>query len=94
MIEEVPVDISPADPLEREAVEGAQEVEYEGVRTKVITPEYLIALFLRAGRDKDLRKVEMLLEQCDIDRPRLEGILARYGLHGKFREFEGERYGR
>jgi len=61
MIEGVPVDVFPADPLEKEAVEQAQGVEYEGVRTKVIIPEYLIALFLRAGRDKDLRKIEMLL---------------------------------
>jgi len=49
MIEGVPVDMFPADPLE-EAVGQAQEAEYEGLRTKVVTPEYLIALFLRAGR--------------------------------------------
>jgi len=73
MIEGVPVDVFPADPLEKEAVEQAQGVEYEGVRTKVILPEYLIALFLRAGRDKDLRKIEMLLEQCDIDRQSSRG---------------------
>lgn len=94
MIEGVPVDIFPADPLEKEAIEQAQEVEYEGVRTKVIIPEYLIALFLRAGRDKDRRKIEMLLEQCQIDRERLLRILSQYGLDEKFREFEEKGYGR
>ena len=94
MIGGVPVDIFPADPLEKEALEQAQEAEYEGVRTKVIVPEYLIALFLRAGRDKDLRKIEMLLEHCDIDRQKLEGILNRYNLNKKFKDFEEKRYGK
>lgn len=94
MIEGVPVDLFPADPLEKEAVEQAQEVEYEGVGTKVIIPEYLIALFLRAGRDKDWRKIQMLLEQCQIDRGTLERILSRYGLDKKFRAFEEKRHGR
>ena len=94
MIEGVPVDLFPADPLEKEAVEQAQEAEYEGVRTKVIIPEYLIALFLRTGRDKDLRKIEMLLEQCEIDRERLYRILNEYNLYGKFRDFEEKSYGR
>ena len=58
----------------------------------MIIPEYLIALFLRAGRDKDLRKIEMLLEQCDIDRQKLEGILNRYSMNEKFKDFEEKRY--
>jgi len=94
MIEGVPVDIFPADPLEKEAIEQAQEVEYEGVKTKVIVPEYLIALFLRAGRNKDRRKIEMLLEQCQIDKERLQKILSQYGLNEKFKEFEERGYGR
>lgn len=58
MVEGVPVDIFPADPLEKDAIEQAQEAEYEGIRTKVIIPEYLIALSLWAGRDKNLRKIQ------------------------------------
>ena len=94
IIEGVPVDIFPADPLEKEAIEHAQEAEYEEVRTKVLIPEYLIALFLRAGRDKDLRKIQMLSEQCEIDRERLRRILSQYGLDEKFRDFEEKSYGR
>ncbi|MBM4465828.1 MAG: hypothetical protein FJ014_09795 [Chloroflexi bacterium] len=94
MMEGIPVDIFPADPLEKEAVAEAEEIEYEGVKTKVLTPEYLIALFLRAGRDKDWRKIQMLLEQCEIDSERLQRILSQYGLCEKFRDFEDKRYGR
>lgn len=94
MIEGVPVDMFPADPLEKEAVEQAQEVEYEEVKTKVIIPEYLIALFLRAGRDKDWRKIQMLLEQGEIDRERLQRILSQYGLYEKFRNFQEKYHGR
>ncbi|RKY38710.1 MAG: hypothetical protein DRP76_04110 [Candidatus Omnitrophota bacterium] len=94
VIEGVPVDIFPADPLEKEAVEQAQETEYEGIKTKVIIPEYLIALFLRAGRSKDYRKIEMLLEQCQINKEKLQKILNRYGLNEKFKEFKEKHYGR
>jgi len=45
----------------------AVEAEYEGIKTKVLTPEYLIALCLKAGREKDKRKIEMLLTQTKID---------------------------
>lgn len=88
IIEGIPVDIFPGDPLEREAIEAAEEVEYEDVKTKVITPEYLIALFLRAGRAKDKRKIALLLEQAEVDRERLEGILNKYGLTEHFRAWE------
>ena len=64
------------------------------MRIKVIVPEYLIALFLRAGRDKDWRKIQMLLEQCEIDRKRLQRILSDHGLYEKFRDFEERGYGR
>lgn len=94
IIESVPVDIFPADALEREAIEDAEEIEYEGVWTKVIKQEYLIALFLRAGRDKDWRKVRLLLEQSEIEGERLERILNRHGLYEKFKAFEGRGYER
>lgn len=90
VVEGIPVDLFPADPLEAEAVEKAPEVEYEGVRTKVMTPEYLIALFLRAGREKDLMKTRMLLEQSCVDRERLREILERHGLSERFGSILGD----
>ncbi|MCK4326190.1 hypothetical protein KAW55_05495, partial [bacterium] len=94
IIEEVPVYFIPADALGKEAVENAEETEYEGIKTKVITPEYLIALFLKAGRDKDVRKIEMLLEQAKVDTGKLDKILEEYGLTSKFVKFKKRRHGR
>jgi len=82
-----PVDFIPVDALEKEAVENAQVTGFDEIRTKVITPEYLVVLLLKTGRDKDVRKIEMLLEQAKIDRKRLDVILARYGLTEKFTKF-------
>jgi len=93
IIEGVPVDIFPADVLEKEAIENAQETEYEGVKTKIISPEYLIALFLRTNREKDKRKIQMLLEQTEIDLEKLGRILTKYGLGEKLKEFKENCYG-
>ena len=84
----VPVDLIPVDPLEREAVENAEETEYGGVKTKVLTAEYLIALLLRAGRDKDKRKIEMLLGQARIDKEKLHNLLQKYRLSKKYVKFQ------
>ncbi len=92
IIEGIPVDIFPADELEREAVENAQEVDYEGVKAKIISPEYLIVLFLRAGREKDKIKIQMLLEQAEIDLKKLNDILNRYDLAKKFKELKKSSY--
>jgi len=94
VIEGVPVDIFPADELERKAVEEAQEIEYEGVKTKIITPEYLIVLFLKSNRDKDIRKIQMLLEQAEVNMDRLNEILIQFGLREKFDDFKKKYYGK
>ena len=94
IVEDIPVDIFPVDELEKRAEEEAKETEYEGVKTKVITPEYLIALFLRAGRDKDIRKIQMLWEQTKIDEKKLREILNKYGLTENFAKFRERYYGK
>ncbi|MGB9720044.1 MAG: nucleotidyltransferase [bacterium] len=86
IIDGVPVQFIPADELEKEAVENAKEVEYEGIKIRIVNPEYLIAIFLRAGRKKDLEKIEKLLTQTDIDKTRLDEILNKFGLREKFLE--------
>jgi len=88
IIEGVPVEFLPAEGLAKESVENAVEVKFEDVKTKVMTPEYLIALLLIAGRDKDIRKIEMLLSQTDMDMNRLMEILTKYNLTAKFKNFK------
>jgi hypothetical protein len=68
--------------------QNAIETEFEGIKTKVMSPEYLIALLLKAGRDKDKIKIEMLLRQTTIDKEKLKEILSKYNLSEKFKEYE------
>jgi len=83
IVKGVPVQFIPVDELEEEAVRSAKVMRYKGVHTKVITPEYLVAIFLRAGRKKDLEKVERLLTQADIEMKKLKKIVHAYGLEKK-----------
>ncbi len=90
MIEGVPVEFLPAEGLSKEAVDQAVETELEGVGTKVVTPEYLIALFLKAFREKDKMKIRLLLDQTKIERKKLRDILTRHGLEEKFKALYGD----
>lgn len=85
VIEGIPVKFIPADELEQEAVNNSKEIDYEGIKTKVVRAEYLIAIFLRAGRRKDMEKIEKLLEQTEIDKEKLSDILKRYHLSEKLK---------
>lgn len=91
MIEGVPVEFLPAEGLAKEAVVEAVETEFEGVGTKVITPEYLIALFLKAFREKDKMKIRLLLDQANIEEKKLRDLLIRHGLEKQFKDFPGDR---
>lgn len=83
IIEGIPVQFIPVDKLEEEAVRNAKEIEYKGVKTNIIAPEYLISILLRAGRKKDIEKMEKLLEQVRIDMKKLRDILHRFSLNKK-----------
>ncbi|MCM8820377.1 MAG: nucleotidyltransferase [Candidatus Omnitrophica bacterium] len=87
IVEGVPVQFIPADELEKEAIKNARRIVYEGVKTKIIGPEYLIAILLRAGRKKDIEKIEKILDEVKIDKKILNDILTRYGLDESFRAF-------
>lgn len=84
IIEGVPVQFIPADALESEAVQHAIDVRYEGARTRILTVEYLIAVLVRAGRDKDIEKIKMLIDQADVSLKKLTRILTKQKLRGKF----------
>ena len=94
IIEGIPVQFIPADDLEEEAVRNAREIEYEKIKTRVITPEYLIVILLRVGRKKDVDKIEKLLEQTEIERKKLNEILKRYSLMEKFKLLRKRIYGK
>ena len=83
-----PVQFLPAgDPLKQEALADALETNVEGVRTWVMTAEHLVAIALRTGRPKDYARILQFLEQDAVGHDRLNGILTRHGLAGKWSEF-------
>jgi hypothetical protein len=84
-IEGVPVQFLPAyNSLIEEALMQARETDYEGVPTRVLKAEYLIAICLRTGRSKDRARVAMLREQAQLDMDLLAEILKRYELVDKW----------
>lgn len=85
MLKQNTVQFIPVDELEEEAVKNAKTIKYKGFKTKVLTPEYLIAVLVRAGRKKDIEKVEKLMIQTKINQTKVQDILQRYGLKEKFK---------
>jgi len=81
-----------SDPLFKEALENAIETPYGQTKTRVLTPEYLLALMAKAGRPKDFLKMNYLLDQkIDIDRKALDNILLRHELMERWARFEKNR---
>lgn len=83
IISGVPVQIIPAhNELASEAVTEAVDMDYAGLPVRVITPEYLIALYLEesARTRKRLERVETLLEAGTVDEAKLKSILDRFKL--------------
>ncbi len=88
VIEGVPVQFLPAyNSLVEEALAEARASEYEGVRTRVVRAEHLIAICLQTGRTKDRARVALLREQSDVDLPLLADVLRRYNLDEKWKSW-------
>jgi len=84
IVEDFPVEFMVADELELEAIENANIVSVGGIKTKILKPEYLIALSVKAGRTKDRMKIDLLLSQVTIDVTKLKDVLVRYSLESNF----------
>lgn len=83
VIEGLPTQFLPSPgPVGDEAIETAANIQYEDVPTRVVLPEYLIALYLQpeARTAKRRERVAMLLEWPGLNRQRLDDILERHGL--------------
>lgn len=89
VIEGLPVQFIPVESgIEKEAVDNAKEITYSGVKTKILSAEYLIAIALKVGRRKDFDKIGRLLEQAKIDKKTLEVVLKKHSLLDKFKKRE------
>jgi len=86
LIEGVPVQFLPAyNALIQEALAQAREIDYEGVPTRVVRAEHLVAICLQTGRAKDRARMAMLREQATLDLDLLAGILKRHQLEEKWK---------
>ena len=88
VIEGIYVQFLPAnDPLLAEALTAAVTKRYDGLPVRVMRAEHLLAIALQTGRPKDKARVSLLMEQAEIDRPYLDGILGRFDLMGVFEKW-------
>jgi hypothetical protein len=80
LLKNFPVQFLPAHGLTQEAVQKANEIDYQGVHAKVFRPEYIIAIAASVRRPKDIARIKLFMEQADIDRDLLDAILKRHKL--------------
>ena len=86
LIEGVPVQFLPAyNALVEEALNEAQEIMYEDMRTRVLRSEHLVAICLQTGRSKDRERVRILREQARLDLDFLASLLKRHQLEDKWK---------
>jgi hypothetical protein len=72
--------LTDANDLIREAIREAADTDYDGVPTRVFTPEYLCAIALQTGRNKDYARVMLFLGENEVDLEALSALAARFGL--------------
>jgi hypothetical protein len=80
--------LPPSNELEREAVAQSVSATVEGVTTRVMSAEHLVAIALCTGRSKDHIRILQFIEQDAVDRGKLQGILERHGLTAKWKQFQ------
>jgi hypothetical protein len=79
--------LPPSDALDEEALQQAVETEVEGVPTRVITAEHLVAMALKTARAKDFARMLQFVEAGVLDADKLDPILKRHGLLEKWEQF-------
>lgn len=88
LIEGVPVQFLPTfNSLLEEALTEANETLYDGIGTRVVRAEHLVAICLQTGRDKDRERVRILREQANLDLSRLADVLARHDLAERWKQW-------
>jgi len=87
-IEGVPVQFLPAyNDLVETALTEAEINKYGNESVRVFSVEYLIAISIQTGRNKDRARVEMLIEEATVNMEKLSGILERFSLSEKAKQW-------
>ena len=72
--------LTDANDLIAEAIREALQVAFDGVPPRVFRAEHLCAIALQTGRNKDLLRVTLFLEQAKVDRAELANLIDRFDL--------------
>lgn len=72
--------LTDANALIAEAIREAVDTDYDGIPTRVFTPEHLCAIALATGRSKDYARVMLFLDEREVEPERLSALAARFGL--------------
>jgi predicted nucleotidyltransferase len=84
-----PVQFLPlVDALDEEALAEAIDTEVDGVPTRVMTAEHLVALALRTGRGKDYLRILAFLDSEILNEEKLDTVLELAGLVDKWQKFK------
>lgn len=75
-------------PLVKEALSAATAIDLDGIATRILPAEYLMAIALQTGRSKDLARLIQFLEAGVADRARFNEILQRHDLEENWRTFQ------
>lgn len=75
------------DALYEEAVDRAVETELDGVPTRIVSAEHLMAIALQTGRTKDFLRIEQFISDKVFDSGILGEILNKHGLMDKWTAF-------
>ncbi|NUM52022.1 MAG: hypothetical protein HUU46_00110 [Candidatus Hydrogenedentes bacterium] len=87
-IEGVPVQfIPPYNDLVHEALQCAHDTSYNSVPTRVLGAEFLIAIALQTGREKDRQRVALLKSQAHLNMASLHEIVLRHALSERWNEW-------
>ena len=72
--------LTDANALIADAIRDAVDTDFDGVPTRVFTPEHLCAIALETGRAKDYARVMLFLDENEVDLERLSALAGRFGL--------------
>lgn len=70
--------------LEAEAVKNANIIEFYDERVHVMMPEYLVAIALATGRDKDISRVREFIKENKVNLDELEILVERFKLEDRW----------
>lgn len=90
-VNKIPVHILFVDEdIKIDAIKDAKTITFAGIKTQILRPEYLIAIYsmiyLEPGREKDIDKIKHIIKQYKIDQVLLNKILEKYNLHNPLEE--------